>query len=102
VSRSATDKRLATAVSVRADDTVVEVRLSDGRQLELRVADFGFLRKATPRQRRNCVVDSAGTALWWPSLLEGISVAGLIGVSETELEDFAGLWRRPSSSREAR
>lgn len=87
-----TGKPLATAVSVRADDEVVEVDLSDGRHLTLRIADLDFLRNATPRQRRKCVIDSAGTVLWWPSLYEGISVAGLIDVGETELEEFAGLY----------
>lgn len=93
---SVTGKPLATAVSVRADDEVVEVDLSDGRHLTLRIAEFEFLLKATPRQRRNVMVDDAGTVLWWPKLLEGISVAGLIDVGETELEEFAGLYDRPA------
>lgn len=91
---SATSKRLATAVAMDFRDSGFGVRLSDGRTLEFRYADFGFLRDAPPEQRTAGVIDAHGTALWWDDLLEGISVAGLIGVSETELEDFAGLYRR--------
>lgn len=94
MSGSASGKRLATAVAMDFDDTGVQVRLSDGRCLRLEFAEFEFLRHATPEQRRAGVVDDNGTALWWEDLLEGISVAGLTGVSESELEDFAGVYRR--------
>ncbi len=60
---------------------------------DLRFAGFAFLRCATPEQRASGIVDQKGTVLWWEDLLEGISVAGLIGVSETEPEDFAGVYR---------
>lgn len=67
------------------------VELTDGRKIQLAVSDFAFLRQATMEQRANGKVDDNGTVLWWEELREGISVAGLIGVSEPELEDFAGL-----------
>ena len=91
MSGSATSKRLATAVEARVDADVIRVSLSDGRELRLRIADHAFLRNADPKDRAECVVDDRGTVLFWPSLSEGISVAGLIGVSEAELEEFAGL-----------
>jgi len=69
----------------------VRVDLSDGRELRLPIADYGFLRRATPEQRSSGIVDERGTVLFWPALCEGISLAGLLGVSETELEEFAGL-----------
>lgn len=94
MSSSATGKRFATAVSIDFHDTGFRVPLSDGRTLQLRFADFRFLRDATPEQRTKGIVDDKGTVLWWEDLLEGISVAGLIGVSETELEGFAGVYRR--------
>lgn len=92
MSSSATDRRLAVAVGVHADPEVVRVRLSDGRELQLQVDDYAFLRDATPTQRARCIVDEKGTVLFWPELREGISVAGLLGLSETELEKFAGLY----------
>lgn len=90
---SATGKHLATAVSIGFHDTGFRILMSDGRTLERRFADFAFLRDATPEQRTKGIVDDKGTVLWWEDLLEGISVAGLIGVSETELEEFAGVYR---------
>ncbi len=91
MSASANDRRPATAVGIDVDRDVIRVRLSDGRELRLRFADYGFLRGATPAQRAGCVIDERGTVLFWPALRDGISVAGLLGVSETELEEFAGL-----------
>ncbi|MBU6422482.1 MAG: DUF2442 domain-containing protein [Chloroflexota bacterium] len=93
MSGSATDRRLATAVGLDFHDSGFRVRLSDGRCLEYSFDDFAFLRTATPKQRATGVVDDKGTVLWWESLLEGISVAGITGVSESELEDFAGVYR---------
>lgn len=91
MSSSATDRRLALAVRMDVDREVVRVLLSDGRELRLRIADYGFLSRATPEQRAAGVIDEQGTVLFWPALWEGISVAGLLGVPETELEEFAGL-----------
>jgi hypothetical protein len=91
VSGSNTGRRLATAIDVGVRADRVEVRLSDRRLLHLRVSDFPFLRDATPDERATCLVDEHGTVLWWPRLREGISVAGLIGVAESELEEFAGI-----------
>lgn len=95
MSSSGTSKRqhLATAVAIDHDETGFKVRLSDGRSLTYSYDDFEFLRKATPEQRVRGIVDDKGTVLWWEDLLEGISVAGLTGVSESELEDFAGVYR---------
>ncbi len=93
MSKSAT-RRLATAVGMDFDDTGFRVHLSDGRTLDFPFDQFSFLRTATPEQRVSGIVDQKGTVLWWEELLEGISVAGLTGVSESELEDFAGVYRR--------
>ena len=93
MSTSATGKRLAVAIRLEIRDDVIQVWLSDGRELRLPVAEFDFLRDATPAQRARGIDDDNGTVLWWEELQDGISVAGLIGVSETELEDFAGVYR---------
>lgn len=87
-----TRKKLATAVGLDFDDAGFRVRLSDGRVLRYPFGEFEFLRRATPTQRAAGVVIDKGTALWWEDLLEGISIAGITGVSETELEKFAGLY----------
>lgn len=91
MSSSATDRRLATAVEMQIGPEIVRVVLSDGRELRLRVADYEFLRRATPEERSAGMIDERGTVLFWPPLWEGISLAGLLGVSEPELEEFAGL-----------
>lgn len=58
----------------------------------VQVDDYEFLRDASPTQRARRIVDDKGAVLFWPELREGISVAGLLGLSETELEQFAGLY----------
>jgi uncharacterized protein DUF2442 len=90
--RHTTRKKLATAVDIDFQNAGFRVRLSDGRVLDLTYEQFDFLRRATPVQRAKGIVWQKGTALWWQDLLDGISVAGLTGVSETELEKFAGLY----------
>ena len=92
MSTSATGKRLAVATKLEVRGDRIRVTLSDSRELRLSVHDFEFLRNATPAQRASGIVDAKGTALWWEELEDGISVAGLTGVSETELERFAGLY----------
>ncbi len=89
---SVTGKPLAVAKKIEVQPDGIRVRLSDGRVLSVRYADYDFLRDERPEKRSRCVVHAKGTALWWPRLLEGISVAGLIDVSETELEEYAGLY----------
>lgn len=73
--------------------TGLVVRLSDGRCLRVPFEAHAFLRQATREQRLRCVIEDKGTVLWWDDLLEGISLAGLLGVSEGELEEFAGVYR---------
>ena len=82
------------------------VRLSDGGELPIRYDEYEFLRRASPKKRRDVVIDAGGTVLWWEALLDGISVAGLLGVPEDDLDDLAekkgrirftyrrGRWRR--------
>lgn len=63
-----------------------DVLLSDGRQLRIPFDRYPFLRGASASDRRRCQVDDDGMAIWWPSLRDGISVAGLLGVTEAALE----------------
>lgn len=79
--------RPALARVVIPDSEGVSIALSDGRSLRIAFADYAFLRSASPGDRANCYVDDHGTAIFWPALVEGISVAGLLGVSEARLDD---------------
>lgn len=82
----ATARRPALARTVTTDAAGADVLLSDGRQLRVLFDRYPFLRGASASDRRRCRVDDDGMAIWWPSLHDGISVAGLLGVSEAALE----------------
>jgi hypothetical protein len=89
---SVTGRPLAVAEKLDVTDQEIHLWLSDGRELRVPIARYPFLRDATPEQRRAGVIEDKGCALWWEDLFEGISVAGLIDVSEDELERFAGVY----------
>jgi hypothetical protein len=80
--------RPALARSVRCDDDRVHVTLTDGREISAPFTDR--LRSATPEQRTRGRVVDFGTAVRWDDLDEDLSVAGLLGVAEGELEALAG------------
>ncbi len=88
-----TAKRAALAREVRADARGVTVLLTAGGPIRIAFADFDFLRRATPAARQDVRVEDEGMAIWWPALEEGISVAGLLNVSEAELEARVGVRR---------
>ena len=89
---SVTGRPLAVAERMEVTDEEIHIWLSDGRETRVPLDRFDFLRSATPGQRRVGVIVDNGTALWWEPLFEGISVAGLIGVGEDELEKYAGVY----------
>lgn len=74
------------------DDRLV-VELTDGRVVTHALPDF--VREA-PEDKRRCVVDDFGTAIWWPELEDGVGVNWLFGVAEDAIEDLAGFEKRPS------
>lgn len=82
----ATARRPALARTVATDVDGADVLLSDGRRLRIPFDRYPFLRGASASDRRRCKVDDDGMAIWWPSLRDGISVAGLLGVTEAALE----------------
>jgi hypothetical protein len=84
-----TTRRAALANELETTDEGVRVLLSDGGDLLVRFDDHEFLRRASATARRDVVIDEGGTALWWESLLDGISLAGLLGVPEDDLYDVA-------------
>ncbi len=64
------------ATSVRFDDDVMWVELSDGRTLGVPLAWFPRLLNASPKQRDE--VEIGRTGLHWDALDEDISIAGLL------------------------
>ncbi len=91
-------KRVALARALKADARGVRVLLSDGGSIKLAFSDYDFLRHATPAQRQRCRIEDEGMAIWWPALEEGINLAGLLGVSEGELEALVGSGTRSSAA----
>jgi hypothetical protein len=67
---------LAASVSFDADNMWVE--LTDGRQLGVPLAYFPRLAKASPAQRKKCLISGGGIGLHWDELDEDISVPALL------------------------
>ena len=67
------------AESVTVTEDTLSVDLSDGRTLEVPLAWFPRLSKATPRQRKNWRLIGKGIGIHWPELDEDISVSALLG-----------------------
>ena len=83
----------ALARSVRCEDERILVTLTDGRVLIAPLTER--LREATKEQRQRCRIDDYGTSLRWDDVDEDLSVAALLGVPETVLEELAGFVRAP-------
>jgi hypothetical protein len=64
------------ATSVRFDDAVMWVDLTDGRTLGVPLAWFPRLLNATPAERAEVEISRVG--LHWESIDEDISIAGLL------------------------
>jgi len=73
----------ALAKSVRCDDQMMHVDLTDGRVLSVPLAWFPILRSATPEQRAKCEIGGGGIGLHWPDLDEDLSIAGLMAGVDT-------------------
>jgi Protein of unknown function (DUF2442) len=80
----------ALAADVRVTEAQLTVTLTDGRKISAPLAEFPLLEAATPAQRANWQITDFRTAIWWPEIDEEIGLAGLLGVSETALEEAAG------------
>lgn len=81
---------LGVATAVRFEGDTLVVALSNGREVRAPVSDYPRLAGATPEQRANCQIEAFGTSIHWPDVDEDIGVNYLIGVSEEELDRFAG------------
>ena len=82
--------RPALAADVRVTDAKLTVTLTDGREISAPLAEFPSLEHATSAQRANWQIVDYRTAIAWPDIDEEIGLAGLLGVSETALEEAAG------------
>lgn len=82
--------RPALAADVRVTDSRLSVVLSDGREISVPMTEFPELAAATPEQRAHWQIIALGTAIYWPDIDEEFGLAGMLGVSETLLEEAAG------------
>jgi len=69
------DERVA---DVRFEDDRLIVDLADGRTIAVPVAWYPRLASATPAQRENWEVASAGYGIHWPDVDEDLSTHGLL------------------------
>ena len=67
------------ATDVRFDREMLQVLLSDGREIGVPLEWFPRLRDASPEQRGNWRLIGKGVGIHWPDIDEDISVAGLLG-----------------------
>ena len=68
----------ALAKSVRFDEDMMHVSLTDGRVVSVPVIWFPLLRDATQEQRDKYEIGGGGTSLHWPESDEDLSIAGLL------------------------
>ena len=69
------------AKGVRFTNGTLHVRLNDGREVSLPLAEVPWLKwltKATPKQRANWSLEPGGYAIYWPDLDDGIEVCRLL------------------------
>jgi hypothetical protein len=65
-------------VQAVAENGVVCVRLTDGREIRFPASKNRRLREATPEQLGNIEIICNGTGLHWPDLDEDLSVLGIL------------------------
>jgi len=71
-------------------DTRLTVVLTDDREVSIPLLEFQELQAATPEQRANWTITALGTAIYWPDIDEEFGLAGMLGISESALEEAAG------------
>ncbi len=64
--------------------------LTDGREISVPLGELPELAAAPPKQRAKWEITDRGTAIFWPEIDEELGLAGMLGVSETALEEAAG------------
>ena len=69
------------AQGVRFTHGTLHVRLDDGREISLPMAEVPWLKwlaQARPKQRANWSLEPGGFAIYWPDLDDGIEVCHLL------------------------
>ncbi len=69
------------AKGVRFTNGMLQIRLNDGREISLPLAEVPWLKwlaKATSKQRANWSLEPGGFAIYWPDLDDGIEVCHLL------------------------
>lgn len=77
------DKKTVIATSVRFDDDLLYVALSDGREMSLRLDNIhwlDWLYGATDEQRTNWSIEPGGFAIYWEDLDDGIELCHLLSL----------------------
>ncbi|MCX6582343.1 MAG: DUF2442 domain-containing protein [Candidatus Aminicenantes bacterium] len=86
------------ARTLRFDNDMMWVDLSDGRRLGVPLAYFPRLLHASPGDRERYIISGGGTGLHWDELDEDISLAGLLlGVGDQTQKDFSQMAQRKAS-----
>ncbi len=68
--------------NVRIDDAAVHILLADGRTLDVPIAHWSFLARATPEQRQHWQFEPGNEIIYWPDLDDGLAIAHLLGLPE--------------------
>lgn len=79
---------LATAVRFTSDR--LHVALNDGREISVPLDRYARLQRASASERGHWEIAAFGTAVRWPDIDEDVSVADLLGVPESMVEEAAG------------
>ncbi len=77
------DKKTVIATSVRFDNDLLYVALSDGREMSLRLDNIhwlDWLYRATDEQRADWSIEPGGFAIYWEDLDDGIELCHLLSL----------------------
>lgn len=68
------------AVAAEIDAERLRVKVADGREIEVPIAWFEFLERATDEQRADLQIIGGGAGIWWEQLEDAVSVPQLFGL----------------------
>lgn len=71
------------AKSVRFDQNILFITLSDGREISLPIDQMNWLKwltQATPEQRAKWIIEPGGFAIYWEELDDGIEIQHLLSM----------------------
>ena len=74
----------ALAQSVKFENDLMQVALTDGRIISVPVIWFPLLHEASPEQRERYEIGGGGVSLHWPEIDEDLSVAGLLAGADLQ------------------